>query len=98
EQLAFDQSLRNRPAVYGDERTITPRRLRMNRPCDKLLPRAALACDEDGSGGLSNSLGGRVYLAYRVRTPNHRNFSDWSCPPAPPPPQPPVLRDSAETR
>src|SRR5207245_7879733 len=48
EELRLDQVLRDGGAVHLDERLLRPRALPVDLPGDELLPRAALAMDQDG--------------------------------------------------
>src|SRR5262245_26520531 len=48
EHLALEEILRDRAAVHGHEPSRLPMRQAVQRRCDELLPRPALARDENG--------------------------------------------------
>src|SRR3569833_4776825 len=69
EKLAFEQALGNRGGVDGDERTVgvAPG---VERACDDLLARAALAGDQD------RGVGGRDIIEQRVEPARLRALTD----------------------
>src|SRR4051812_45598403 len=63
EQLTFEQPIRNRRAVDGDKRSVTPRALRVNELRDKLFSGARLAGNQHGCVGLRDTLNVRTSFA-----------------------------------
>src|SRR5208282_3339629 len=62
EELALDELLRDRGAVDLDERLVFARRVVVEGALDGLLARAALACNQQRSRGVGDSLEDRVQI------------------------------------
>src|SRR5439155_15430376 len=70
EELALEERLRDGGAVERDERTSGARAPVVDRLGDQLLPRAALAGDEDGGAELRDGLDGLEDLLHLRRVPD----------------------------
>jgi hypothetical protein len=66
EELAFEEVLRHRGAVDGHEGPVLARALRVQRPRDEFLARAALAGDEDRRLGVGDARDELAHLQHRL--------------------------------